>query len=133
MVEAITKLTASSFCLTVRAPGLQEGGKEGLRAARGWGHRPLLLPLPPRQKKGSEEPDGLRVKGGMSDQAGRHLAFSEASITHMFFPDCRKTQPFYFICQFTIPQASPLFAYFTYTREEDTGVCKQTDGEYIVL
>lgn len=28
----------------------------------------------------------MRVKGGISDQAGRHLAFSEASITHMFFP-----------------------------------------------
>lgn len=32
----------------------------------------------------------MRVKGGISDQAGRHLAFSEASITHMFFPTAGK-------------------------------------------
>lgn len=41
-------------------------------------------------EKGGEEPDDVRVKGGISDQAGRHLAFSEASITHMFFPTTGK-------------------------------------------
>lgn len=37
MVEAITKTTASSFCSTVRAPGHQKGGKEGLRGGKGLG------------------------------------------------------------------------------------------------
>lgn len=41
-------------------------------------------------EKGGGGPDDLSVKGGISDQAGRHLAFSEASITHMFFPTAGK-------------------------------------------
>lgn len=48
----------------------------------------------------------------------------------MFSPTAGKLTPFYFICRFTIPQTLLLFAYFTYTRQEDTGVCKQTEGEY---
>lgn len=98
-------------------------------------HRPLLFTtFAIAPEKGGEEPDELRVKGGISDQAGRHLAFSEASITHMFFPTVGKLNLSISFVDSPFPKHQPLFAYFTYTREEDTGVCKQTYGEsYIAV
>lgn len=86
VVGAAPMRAASSLSVRHGEPRASEGGGEKRKRT----HRPLLLPLPSRQKKGSEEPDDLRVKGGISDQAGRHLAFSEASITHMFFPTTGK-------------------------------------------
>lgn len=86
-----------------------------------------------RAGEGGGGPDNLRVKGGMSDQAGRHLAFLRLLLPTCFFR-LQENSHFLFHLSIHHSQSIPLFAYFTYTRGEDTGVCKQTYGEsYIAV
>lgn len=83
--------------------------------------------------KGSEEPDDLRVKGGMSDQAGRHLAFSEASITHMFFPTTGKLNlPISFVDSLFPRHHRCLLTLHIQEKKTQVSACRQT-GNLIVL
>lgn len=50
----------------------------------------------------------------------------------MFFPTAGKLTLSISFVDSPFPKHQPLFAYFTYTRGEDTGVCKQTYGEYYI-
>lgn len=78
--EQCSTLTKSNFCSTTKASSPQ---------GEGWGTQmedtDLYYYICHRAGEGDGGPDNLRVKGGMSDQAGRHLAFLRLLLPTCFF------------------------------------------------